>query len=101
MSLIVNIAFIQSSSIDWQFIYFYRRIVYFYPDKLLVSIYINFISGQTENMPFILSVGTAFSEGANFSNSQTSIENENLECNQSSNNANGNESENSSTIYNI
>ena len=96
MSLIVNIAVIQSSNIDLQLIYFNRS-----PDKLLVSIYINFISGQTENMPFILSVGTAFSEGANFSNSQTSIGNENLECNQSSNNVNGNESENSSTIYNI
>ena len=56
----------------------------------------NFISGQTENMPFILSVGTAFSEGANFS-----IGNESLENNQSPQNGTGHQSENSSTIYNI
>ena len=56
----------------------------------------NSISGQTENMPFILSVGTAFSGGADFS-----LENENLENNHSPNNGTGQQSENSSTIYNI
>ena len=47
-------------------------------------------------MPFILSVGNAFSGGENFS-----LENENLENNHSPHNGTEQQSENSSTIYNI
>ena len=57
----------------------------------LSAVFHTFISGEVKNMPFILSVGTAFSDvgGGDLTN------------NCSSTNAEIEQSDNSSTIYNI
>lgn len=56
---------------------------------------LNCISGEKANMPFVLSYGTAFSEGANFSEGNEKIDNNCPTIN------GGEQSESSSTIYNI